>query len=47
MHMEKKEQKWSKPRVSERMVDRLDRIVCWSTEVSIDTLEKIRFAEAE
>ncbi|KRX63495.1 hypothetical protein T06_4628 [Trichinella sp. T6] len=33
MHMEKKEEKWSKPRASERMVDRLDRIVCWSTEV--------------
>ncbi|KRY05618.1 hypothetical protein T12_10832, partial [Trichinella patagoniensis] len=47
MHMEKKEEKWSKPRASERMVDRLDRIVCWSTEVSINTLEKIRFAEVE
>ncbi|KRY02702.1 hypothetical protein T12_1791 [Trichinella patagoniensis] len=30
--MEKKEEKWSKRRASERMVDRLDRIVCWSTE---------------
>ncbi|KRY20369.1 hypothetical protein T03_356 [Trichinella britovi] len=29
------------------MVDRLDRIVCWSTEVSVDKLEKIRFAEVE
>ncbi|KRY04786.1 hypothetical protein T12_16901 [Trichinella patagoniensis] len=45
--MEKKEEKWSKRRASERMVDRLDRIVCWSTEVSINTLEKIRFAEVE
>ncbi|KRY31656.1 hypothetical protein T01_11099 [Trichinella spiralis] len=45
MHMEKKEEKWSKSRASERMVDRLDRIVCWSIEVSIDTLEKMRFAE--
>ncbi|KRZ60858.1 hypothetical protein T02_8491 [Trichinella nativa] len=45
--MEKKEEKWSKPRVSERMIDRLDRIVRWSTEVSIDTLEKMRFAEVE
>ncbi|KRX59868.1 hypothetical protein T09_10066 [Trichinella sp. T9] len=47
MHMEKKEEKRSKPRASERMADRLDRIVCWSTEVSIDTLEKMRFAEVE
>ncbi|KRY26469.1 hypothetical protein T03_14689 [Trichinella britovi] len=47
MHMEKKEEKWSKPRASERTVDRLDRIVCWSTEVSINKLEKIRFAEVE
>ncbi|KRX68613.1 hypothetical protein T09_12442 [Trichinella sp. T9] len=31
--MEKKEEKWSKPRVSERMIDRLDRIVRWSTEI--------------
>ncbi|KRY11139.1 hypothetical protein T12_9825 [Trichinella patagoniensis] len=38
MHMEKKEEKWSKPRA---MVDRLD------PEVSVDTLEKIRFAEVE
>ncbi|KRX11837.1 hypothetical protein T07_3208 [Trichinella nelsoni] len=30
MHMEKKEEKWSKRRASERMVDRLDRIGCWS-----------------
>ncbi|KRX53685.1 hypothetical protein T09_7051 [Trichinella sp. T9] len=30
--MEKKEQKWRKRRASERMVDRLDRIVRWSTE---------------
>ncbi|KRY35322.1 hypothetical protein T01_9254 [Trichinella spiralis] len=30
MHMEKKEEKWSKPRARERMVGRLDRIVCWS-----------------
>ncbi|KRZ96047.1 hypothetical protein T08_5363 [Trichinella sp. T8] len=45
--MEKKEEKWSKRRASERIVDRLDRIVCWSTEVSINTLEKIRFAEVE
>ncbi|XP_003381327.1 conserved hypothetical protein [Trichinella spiralis] len=30
MHMEKKEEKWSKSRANERMVDRLDRISCWS-----------------
>ncbi|XP_003380157.1 hypothetical protein Tsp_05878, partial [Trichinella spiralis] len=30
MHMEKKEEKWSKPRASERMMGRLDGIVCWS-----------------
>ncbi|XP_003381029.1 hypothetical protein Tsp_11006 [Trichinella spiralis] len=30
MHVEKKEEKLSKPRASERMVDRLDRIGCWS-----------------
>ncbi|KRZ96100.1 hypothetical protein T08_11098 [Trichinella sp. T8] len=47
MHMEKKEEKRSKPRASERMADRLDRIVCWSTEVSIDRLEKMRLAEVE
>ncbi|KRX29583.1 hypothetical protein T06_14289 [Trichinella sp. T6] len=47
MHMEKKEEKRSKPRATERMVDGLDRIVCWSTEVSIDTLENMRFAEVE
>ncbi|KRX70762.1 hypothetical protein T06_10665 [Trichinella sp. T6] len=40
MHMEKKEEKRSKPRATERMVDGLDRIVCWSTEVRRVTLCK-------
>ncbi|KRY31630.1 hypothetical protein T01_4868 [Trichinella spiralis] len=35
MHMEKKEEKWSKSRASERMVDRLARIVCWSIEINV------------
>ncbi|KRX26844.1 hypothetical protein T07_15238 [Trichinella nelsoni] len=52
--MEKKGEKWSKARASKRMVDRsvgsncvLVNCVRWSTEVSVDTLEKIRFAEVE
>ncbi|KRX69108.1 hypothetical protein T06_8807 [Trichinella sp. T6] len=50
MHMEKKEEKWSKRRASERMVDRLvvESVVGQLRSLlNCDTLEKIRFAEVE